>query len=207
MRDEFYSKNENLLKNLEIIQINVMDIMKYDIKEWKNEKLDVTFFNSDRPMYHEMIVGLEFSSNKFDSSIYKNDFIYEISPNLEVEYIKTSFETLSQHSEFPFGYSLKTYRTIFYYLEYIVFNLKSSMFFKEINFIFEKNKNKNNFEVYVDGSLDEKLKSLILDLFDFNFEKLSLSLQDYDFTNDLSKPFKDKPWLIKNIDVKDLFLI
>jgi hypothetical protein len=53
---------------------------------------------------------------------------------------------------------------------------------------------------------NEKIKSMILDVFDFNISKFEVEyLTNYDIDLDLSNPFLDKPWLIKDKS-KDLIL-
>ena len=52
----------------------------------------------------------------------------------------------------------------------------------------------------------EKVKSLVLDVFDFNINKFSNDyLNEYDIEDDIINQAKDKPWLVKD-RTKDLIM-
>jgi hypothetical protein len=52
----------------------------------------------------------------------------------------------------------------------------------------------------------DKIKSLILDNFDFDLEKFNSLFQDYNLCDEIKKPTGKKPWLVKNIVPQDLFI-
>jgi hypothetical protein len=70
----------------------------------------------------------------------------------------------------------------------------------------------NNFEGEQEISIDfnqdflsnNNVKSMILDVFDFNFETFNKKLESYDICDDIKKPTEVKPWLVKDINPKDL---
>jgi hypothetical protein len=45
---------------------------------------------------------------------------------------------------------------------------------------------------------DEVIKSMVLDVFDFDLESFNQRLEDYDFLDDINHPFVKKPWLVKD---------
>jgi hypothetical protein len=52
----------------------------------------------------------------------------------------------------------------------------------------------------------ENIKSLILDNFDFDFDKFNVLFNEYDLCDEIKKPTGEKPWLVKNIVPQDLFI-
>ena len=62
-------------------------------------------------------------------------------------------------------------------------------------------------EVLIDSNKEENVKSIILDNFDFNFTSFNKNLNDYDFCRDILNQYEEKPWLVKNINSKDLIII
>ena len=53
---------------------------------------------------------------------------------------------------------------------------------------------------------EEKIQSLVLDVFDFNLDKFeSEYLKGYDYDLDTTDPFGEKPWLVKD-KIKDILI-
>jgi hypothetical protein len=46
---------------------------------------------------------------------------------------------------------------------------------------------------------------MILDVFDFDMLMFNDKIKDYNITEDITKPFDEKPWLIRD-KIKDLIL-
>jgi hypothetical protein len=53
--------------------------------------------------------------------------------------------------------------------------------------------------------LNEDVKSMILDVFDFDLTKFKSVIDDYNIMDDLLKPLDNKPWLVRD-RVKDTIL-
>lgn len=90
---------------------------------------------------------------------------------------QTKTENLYISSEFPYGFSMKQGKNLFYYTKHLTYNLQLKLYFQFLQIKLSKIKSKVNLEIYLDGSLenDDKVTSSILDCFDFNleyFEKL-----------------------------------
>ena len=207
--DQFISENQTMLKSLGYKEsIGIMDLIKYNDKKIEEEKnLWVNLYNSDRPIYHQELYYHKFESSNVLSLTFENRIVKEVLEHEEGLYIKSNPQVTS---EFPFGYSLPMGRTLMYYSEYIMFNIMDSTMTNEMKMFISKEKsdeNENKLNIIdVKGVLNvEKLKSNILDLFDFNFEYFESKFSEYDFCEDLKKPFEPKPWLIKDVETVGLF--
>jgi len=111
-----------------------------------------------------------------------------------------SFSEISISSEFPYGYSLRTGRSMVYYSHYILNQISSTigsdnMF---INFL-PKVEDEMDIKVITNSMYDSKtIKSLILDVFDFDLENFSNRMESYDLTQDILDPEGLKPYLVQD---------
>jgi hypothetical protein len=63
-----------------------------------------------------------------------------------------------------------------------------------------------NIRIISDSMYQEgTIKSMILDVFDFNLNKFQTTILDYDVSEDLNNPIGGKPWLIHD-RTKDLII-
>jgi hypothetical protein len=130
--------------------------------------------------------------------------------NIETGWVKVNkipftqeYEPLSEisiNSEFPYGHSLNCGRLMVYYSHY-VFNQISSTIGSESMCI--------HFLPKVDDEVDIKvvttsiynpqtIRSLILDVFDFDLEDFSNRMESYDLTQDILDPEGEKPYLVQD---------
>ena len=111
-----------------------------------------------------------------------------------------SFGEISISSEFPYGYSLRTGRSMVYYSHYILNQISSTigsdnMF---IHFL-PKVEDEMDIKVITNSMYDSKtIKSLILDVFDFDLEDFSNRMESYDLTQDILDPEGLKPYLVQD---------
>jgi hypothetical protein len=111
-----------------------------------------------------------------------------------------SFGEISISSEFPYGYSLRTGRSMVYYSHYILNQISSTigsdnMF---IHFL-PKVEDEMDIKVITNSMYDSKtIKSLILDVFDFDLEDFSNRMESYDLTQDILDPEGEKPYLVQD---------
>ena len=111
-----------------------------------------------------------------------------------------SFNEISISSEFPYGYSLRTGRSMVYYSHYILNQISSTigsdnMF---IHFL-PKVEDEMDIKVITNSMYDSKtIKSLILDVFDFDLEDFSNRMESYDLTQDILNPEGEKPYLVQD---------
>jgi S-adenosylmethionine synthetase len=113
-------------------------------------------------------------------------------------------------SEFPHGYSLSMGRTLFYYSEYIANQILTPSMANQMDILLT-NKITNGEQV-IDFKFDsliseEKIKSMVLDIFDFDFEGFNKRLESYDLCDDIKKPTESKPWLVMDKHPNDLLVL
>jgi len=174
-----------------------------------SEILDLQLVKSELPTWFDDILSqvgmLNFST--IDLIKYEQDV-----PNLEKGLVMVNkdvfveeeepFYDLSLSSEFPYGYSLNCGRLMTYYSHYIFNHMYSLLGVDQVNFYFTKEEDKNeDYKIIVSSNsrLDKnKIKSLILDVFDFDLESFKHVVSTYDFTKDIDNPLESKPWLFKD---------
>lgn len=212
IKDNFVSEYQDLLKKVGYEEnVSIMDLIKYNEKVKEETSVECVFFDSDRNLYHPILTNYKFTDDNIYSVDYNNDF----------EYItKLGFKTLTSGfyqsplqitSEFPYGYSFSMGRTLLYYSEYIAHNIMKTVMNDKISILLSKEKNSNGEQDiqinYNDDFLTiQNVKSMILDVFDFNFETFNKKLGSYDICDDIKKPTESKPWLVKDINPKDLYV-
>lgn len=111
-----------------------------------------------------------------------------------------SFDGISISSEFPYGYSLRTGRSMAYYSHYILNQISSTIGSDSMYIHFlPKVDDEVNINVVVDSMYNTKtIKSLILDVFDFDLEDFSNRMESYDLTQDILDPEGVKPYLVQD---------
>jgi hypothetical protein len=164
VKKEFCDTFTDLLKSLNMEDINILDIIKYD----------------------QVIDDLPKAWVSVNKSLYVEE--------------TESFTDISITSEFPYGYSLRTGRSMVYYSHYILNQISSTigsdnMF---IHFL-PKVEDEMDIKVITNSMYDSKtIKSLILDVFDFDLEDFSNRMESYDLTHDILDPEGLKPYLVQD---------
>ena len=224
---EEFKKNSKTFKFIENSQpINVIDIIKYGSKKefriW--EKFKQNYYNTLRPIYPQ-IFSQNFENFSFDLfrngdesypsydyvQINSNTDFKEITNIISSKYI-TNDTSFSVSSEFPYGYELEE-KVLIYFFEMISKHIFKKCNTEKITIYYE---NIQDTEEIIDiGKLkietnseysDEIIESLVKDVFDFNLLKFKTeSLEGYDFTNEILKPFEEKNWL-KLDKLKDMII-
>lgn len=109
---------------------------------------------------------------------------------------------ISINSEFPYGHSLNCGRLMVYYTHYMFNQVYSTIMTDEVHFFFTKKIDSNEdfkIKVVTDKGLHKDIiKSLILDVFNFNLEEFSSKVVSYDLTQDILDPMGEKPYLIQD---------
>lgn len=109
---------------------------------------------------------------------------------------------ISINSEFPYGHSLNCGRLMVYYTHYMFNQVYSTIMTDEVNFFFTKKIDSNEdfkIKVVTDKGLHKDIiKSLILDVFNFDLEEFSTKMVSYDLTQDILDPMGEKPYLIQD---------
>lgn len=213
IKDDFISEYHNLLLSVGYSEnLNTMDLIKYSTKivEGDNRYLWSTFYNSTRPLYHQEVIDASKSDKSVYSIDYKDGVFYEIDYN---SYISPSkFNTIPQQitSSFPHGYSLSMGRGLLYYSEYIANQIIRPSMANKIDLFLTNRKNNEDeimLEVKFKSSISEEtIKSMILDVFSFDYDKFNKDIEGYDLCDDIKKPTEVKPWLVNDVNPKDLIV-
>jgi hypothetical protein len=189
-----------------------MDLIKYGKSpiEGDNRHLWTTFYNSTRPIYHTEVMMSNLSNKEIQSIDYSNGLVYEIDYTQSILPSKFTITPIQMTSEFPHGYSLSMGRTLFYYSEYIANQILTPSMANQMDILLT-NKVTNGEQV-IDFKFDsliseEKIKSMVLDIFDFDFEGFNKKLESYDFCDDIKKPTESKPWLVMDKHPNDLLVL
>lgn len=215
IRDSFVSENKKLIEFLQIKHFNIIDLIDYR-EPLKQIDYHFEYFKSDRPLFRQEVLDEVIKDD------YNKEYISNINytDKLEIEFyspflvddikVFNSTNFLSVSSSFPYGYSLNLGRSELYYGEYIcnqLFNILETdkIIFKYSSVI--NNEDDFNIEVTCDSIYTpEKIKSLILDVFDFNLNKfINDYLKNYNLEKDLDNQLNEKPWLVKD-RMKDLVI-
>ena len=210
IKDEFISEYQDLIKKIGYDEnLSVMDLIKYDEKIKNETSIECEFYNSNRNIYSSTICDYNFEDNNIYSINYTDDFVYETSRGYKTSIMGFHQSPLQITSEFPYGYSLSMGRTLLYYSEYISHNIMTLLLGNKLKILLSTEKTfEDEQEITIDFNEDflskNNVKSMILDVFDFNFETFNKKLESYDICDDIKKPTESKPWLVKDINPKDL---
>lgn len=214
IQTRFFETNKTLFDKLRIKNINTIDVIRYSTKPIIPSEQSFEMFNSKRPIFKREV--LDFVTNEvkdFDSVVFSDKL--EIELPQECNYGKSKlfikYGGLSVSSEFPYGYSLNSNRSYLYYSEYICKHLFKVTTADKIFFKFSNIKDVQNEDFLIDVKSDsnyndDDLKSLVLDVFDFNLNKfISEKMSEYELSLSLDNQIENLPWLITDRS-KDLIL-
>lgn len=214
IQTKFFELNQTLFEKLNIKNINTIDVIRYGTKPVIPNEQHFKMFNSKRPIFkREILDFVTNESSEFDSVSFNNGIVIDKPQNnnlLSGKYF-IKYGGLSVSSEYPYGYSLNSNRSYLYYTEYICNHLFRVTTAYEIKFKFSTIKDVNNEDFLIDIKSDSNyknsdLKSLVLDVFDFNLNKfINEKMLNYDLTLSLDNQIGNLPWLI-NDRSKDLIL-
>lgn len=211
LKQDFFEKNKELMSLCGIERLNIIDILKYNTDFITPPEQCFEFYKTERPIFNSEIIEYSYPKN-FNSS--------KFTDKLEIEFDQTSeisnkinyfnLSNISVSSEFPYGYSLDTNRIGLYYCEYITNHLFNIINTNKILFKVSNLKDDDDdlkISVICNSFNDDsRIKSLILDVFDFNLIKFKNEyLKNYDLSTEIDTQLSNKPWLVKD-RLKDLIL-
>ena len=110
-------------------------------------------------------------------------------------------------SEFPYGHSLGCGRGMFYYSHYIFNHMYSLLGVDKLYFHYSSEFDENedyDIKVVSDSRYSKsQITNLVLDVFDMDLTEFKERLSNYNFTEDITNPSLDKPYLVQDrlIDV------
>lgn len=167
IKNEFKESFGDVLKELEMLDLNTIDVIRY------NEDI--------KPIHKGWVI------------VNKNTFVEEPDPDIS---------EISISSEFPYGYSLDCGRINTYYSHYIMNHMFNLLGVDEVSFYFTNEEEDEDLKIKIvsDSKIDKKsIKSLILDVFDFDMESFRERLSDYNLIDDILNPNRDKPYLKQDL--------
>ena len=166
-----------------------LEKIKTDFTNWFDRELKVV--GIDRINRIDLI-KYEAELNNIEKgwvNVNKDVFIEEDEPVFE----------LSTSSEFPYGYSLNCGRSMVYYSHYIFNHMYSLLGVNSLDFFFTKNEDEDEdlkIKIVSNSRINnDKIKSLVLDVFSFDLEEFNSRLDKYDLLQDILSPDREKPYL------------
>lgn len=185
LKDEFNKKYENVFDSR---ITHTFDLIQYGMDlSPKPKHKSVYHITSDNVSYHHSLID---SFKMSGDSYYHNG----ITTYKEVE---SDFSPVC--SEFPHGYSLDQGRVLYYYGKLISYNIAFKVLGTklELNLLKESNEDGEFLEsVYLDDNYgDDKLKSYLLDTFDFNYNKIREEIKKVDLSLEITNPLNDFEFL------------
>lgn len=216
IKESFFEKMKLQLSTLGIKNINTIDLIKYDCEYLHREKKEFCFefFNSVRPIFHERVLNYVYNHSDIWEAVDYTDKLLIYTNEYIEKPIDYSFKDIrgSRQSEFPYGYSLNNGRSAFYYCEYIAYQLfkaikATNMSIKYTDAIDEETNDPIIQILSNSPYLNEKIKSMVLDVFDFNIQRFEKKyLKDYNIETDLDTQLDTKPWLVGD-KISELYII
>jgi hypothetical protein len=172
---------------------HTIDLIEYDVEMSSTENITHTYYNT---------INCSYNGNQIENFISDNTNSYGDDYFLNVIKDNTNLIVIS---EFPHGYSLSQGRLFYYYGKYIMYNIPTNYPVVELTMGISKDEEK--FFVY-DGfykNEDNRLRSAILDMFDFDMTWIESELKKVDWTIEVTNPLSEYDFLKKN--VKDFLII
>lgn len=212
VKETFLETYKSLLTNFGYDNVNIIDLIMYNRDLKKKTDYTFDFYNSSRPIYHYKIINtlVDDIQPKFNSITYNNRLEYELDysedDTSDLDYF--TYSPLNITSEFPHGYSLSMGRQELYYSEYICNQLFDVILTSKLTFKYSSTKVDDDNQINIQSmSLFPKkdIVSMVLDVFDFDMLVFKDKVKDYDIMEDITHPFNNKPWLVKD-RLKDLIL-
>jgi hypothetical protein len=212
VRESFVETYKSLMTKFGYETVNIIDLIMYNRDLTKKTEYTFDFYHSSRPLYHRNLI-LDIVENpqpKFNSVFYNRRLEYELDysedDTTNLEYY--TYAPLNISSEFPHGYSLGMGRQELYYSEYISNQLLDVLLTDKLTFKYSSIKvdDDNQIDINANTVFPKKdIISMTLDVFDFDMLVFNDMIKDYDIMEDITKPFDNKPWLIRD-KIKDLIL-
>jgi hypothetical protein len=145
---------------------------------------------------------------KYNQEVLSNDYIsYTVNKNI-YEIKKRNDEIISTKSEFPYGYSLGSGRSIYYYYLYILNQISSTIGVKEMDINLIESIDREELDLKINCNSiysNETIKNLILDVFDFDLEKFNQRFDEYEFYEDVLFQNNEKPYMVQD-RLKDVII-
>lgn len=91
-------------------------------------------------------------------------------------------------------------RTLYYYAKHITYNLQTQVLFDRVKIQLPTSNFEENFKISLKSYPSKRLKSIILDCFDFNLNWIENEIKEVDFTKEITQHQSDHEFLKKKVD-------
>lgn len=177
---EFSQKFHHLVGDVKMS--HTIDLIDYDMNLSLSKELTHTFHYSENCSYSEGQINL-FNQEK---ESFELDFICK----------KVTDNELVNNSEFPHGYSLGQGRLLYYYGKHLFYSIPQTYPYVPLTFKLTTEKDEdgdNLISIYNPsvGGDDERLRSAILDVFDFDMSWLEKEIKKVDWSIELTNPLEE----------------
>jgi hypothetical protein len=185
LKDEFNKKYEDILASP---ITHTFDLIQYG--------MELTPKTKHKSVYHITSDNVSYHHNLIDNFKISGDSFFN---NGVTSYLDTESDFSPVCSEFPHGYSYDQGRILYYYGKLISYNLSFKVLGSklELNLLKDSNEDGEFIEsVYLDDNFsDDKLKSYLLDTFDFNYNKIREEIKKVDLSLEITNPLNDYEFL------------
>jgi hypothetical protein len=190
---EFSQKFESLIGNTKMS--HTIDLIDYNYKLSTVSEITHTYHFSENCSYSESQINFLNQENES----YDLDFICK----------KITDEELVNTSEFPHGYSLGQGRLLYYYGKHLFYSIPQTYPYAPLTFKLTtlKDDDGDNLISIYNSNLntdDERLRSALLDVFDFDMSWLEKEIKKVDWSIELTNPLEEYSFIKKRN--KDLIL-
>jgi hypothetical protein len=192
IKDEFTTKFESIFPELKLT--HTIDLIEYDCDIEPKKSITHTYFNSENCSYHY---------KQIESYLSDDSFSYDYSLNIKKI---SDDDSLIHVSEFPHGHSLGQGRLFYYYGKHITYSIPPHALYTSVTLTISKEP-ETEFLVYnnFSGEYDNYLKSVILDVFDFDMSWLETEIKKVDWFSEITNPLEEYDF-VKKIN-KDFIII
>lgn len=180
LTSEFQEKYSSIIGDIRIT--HTIDLIEYNHKLLHQDKLTYTYHFSSNCSYTQKQIDLF----KSEDCGYSFDFVPK----------KIEDDELISVSEFPHGYSLNQGRLLYYYGKHVFYSIPSSYPNYPLTFKLTTLRNEDSenlfsvYNPYLNGD-DERLKSAILDVFDFDMSWINVEIKKVDWSVELTNPLEE----------------
>jgi hypothetical protein len=200
---DFIMKDLGIEKNTKL-QVCICD--NFIIVKGETSSKEIINLSNTLDNFYKKYTNVKSSKNIIDLIEY--DKILSVNNSVRFEYINHSNcgirntedeKDFFSVSNFPYGYSLSQDRSLYYYFKRIVYSIPTSYPYNKISFNVSKEDGKIDFAVtddYLNNS-DDCLKSVILDLYDFDLVSFENEIKKMDLDVELLNPDDDIEFLKK----------
>jgi len=192
--DEFVTKFSTYLGEYKMT--HTIDLIEYDCNISKSNNITLTYYNTSNCSYHySQIDSFNTKKSSYDYCFYLKEI---------------TDEELTFTSEFPHGYSLSQGRSLYYYGKHIMYNIPTNYPVSMLTFKLSTEKDdEGDYKFYVinntSNTEDDYLKSVILDVFNFDLSWIESEMKKVDWYNEILNPLEDYSFLTERI--KDFIII